>query len=387
MTDNDRRAFANKGGFALPAAIGALVIIGILVTAGFYMARQELRIGVASNHANMAVNFAQAGANEVMANWNGYQLNNIALWSDTTITDTLDTGIWSVSISKTSDHMFYLSATGEVTQGGDMWSGSSRTIGIVTKLLFADITPPAALTTMGEVKVHGTAEIIGTDEQPPGWGGYCGPDQDMPGLVVDDEDLIDDNGGISGTPPWEEDPTLALESFTNFGDMDWAELTTLAQLEGKDVTGLGLNISTVEPEVTGGVCDTSEDTNWGDPSDPTAPCGAYFPLIYHGGSLRTQGGGVGQGVLLVEGDLDLRGGFIFHGIIIVQGSFETQGGETVYGAVMAGNAMVDPLAFGGNSVIQYSSCGVHRALLNNASLSRARPLDQRSWVDLSTVVN
>ncbi len=30
-------------GFALPTAIGALVIVAILVTAGFYTARQELR--------------------------------------------------------------------------------------------------------------------------------------------------------------------------------------------------------------------------------------------------------------------------------------------------------------------------------------------------------
>ena len=85
-----------RAGFAMPAVIGALVIIGILVTAGFYMARQELRIGVASNHANMAVNIAQAGANEVMANWNGYQLGNIAPWDSTTITGTTQGGNWSV---------------------------------------------------------------------------------------------------------------------------------------------------------------------------------------------------------------------------------------------------------------------------------------------------
>ena len=40
----DRR---NSGGFALPTAVGALVIMGILVTAGLYMAQQEVRIGVA----------------------------------------------------------------------------------------------------------------------------------------------------------------------------------------------------------------------------------------------------------------------------------------------------------------------------------------------------
>ena len=38
-----------------------------------------------------------------------------------------------------------------------------------------------------------------------------------------------------------------------------------------------------------------------------------------------QSGGVGQGILLVDGTLDLRGNFVFYGLIIVQGSFETQG--------------------------------------------------------------
>ena len=89
----------NRRGFALPTVTGALVIIGVLVTAGFFIAQQELRIGVASKHANMAVNIAQAGANEVLGNWNGYQLGNIAVWSDTTITDTIANGIWEVSIA------------------------------------------------------------------------------------------------------------------------------------------------------------------------------------------------------------------------------------------------------------------------------------------------
>jgi hypothetical protein len=47
LQNTDIRA-ADRGGFALPAAIGALVIMGLLVTAGFFTARQELRIGGAS---------------------------------------------------------------------------------------------------------------------------------------------------------------------------------------------------------------------------------------------------------------------------------------------------------------------------------------------------
>lgn len=373
----------------MPAAIGALVIMAALVSAGFYMARQELRIGVASNYANMAVNVAQAGANEVMANWNGYQLGNIALWGDTTITDTTDIGIWSVNITNTNNVIYYLDATGEITQG-DAWGGATRNIGIVTRLIYADIDPPAALTTRGKVGVKGSASIIGTDVIPVGWGGYCSSTSNAPGVMTNDASQVSSTGGgtISGTPPTAEDSTIVDSTFTNFGDMDWAELSALAQLEGKDVSAWS-NINNTGPSVDGlGGCDESDPFNWGD-INPLGPCGSYFPLIYHAGpTLTIQSGGMGQGMLLVDGTLDLRGSFLFHGIIIVQGTFETQGsGNRIVGAVMASNADLDNQSYVGGSQIQYSSCAVQRSILNNASLSRARPLDRRSWIDLSSVLN
>jgi hypothetical protein len=90
----------------------------------------------------------------------------------------------------------------------------------------------------------------------------------------------------------------------------------------------------------------------------------------------------------VEGDLEIRGGYTFFGIIITQGTFSTGNGtNTIIGAVMASNAADLSQSFLGTSTIQYSSCAVQRAVLNNAALSRARPLDERSWVDLTAVTN
>jgi hypothetical protein len=42
-------------------------------------------------------------------------------------------------------------------------------------------------------------------------------------------------------------------------------------------------------------------------------------------------------------------------------------------------------SLGGNTSITYSSCAVRRAILKNPSLTRVRPLQIRSWVDLSDV--
>lgn len=387
MHSTDRR------GFALPAAIGALVIMGLLVTSGFFMARQEVRIGVASNYANMAVNIAQAGANEVMANWNGYQLGNIAVWADTTIVDTIANGIWTVEIRNANNFVYHLDVTGRVTQGGALWAGATRRLGIVTKMVYANIDPPAALTTRGKTVVKGNAAINGADATPASWAPYCTtiPQVDTTGVLTNDTSAIGTSGKgqVIGTPAYDQDSTIVDSTFTHFGDMDWAELTALAAAEGKNISSLGSTVSSTQPAVTaGGRCDESVLTNWGD-TLPSAPCGAYFPLIYHSGpELRIQSGGMGQGVLLVDGTLDLRGGFLFYGIIIVQGDFETQGtGNRIIGAVMASNGLLDEQSITGGSEISYSKCTVMRAILNNSSLSRARPLDQRSWVDLTAVTN
>jgi hypothetical protein len=383
---------SSERGFALPAAIGALVIIGILATAGFYVSRQELRIGVASKHANMAVNIAQAGANEVMANWNGYQLGNIPIWRDTTIVGTVSGGTWTVNIHNANNFLYFLTATGEVTAGGALWAGARRTIGIVTKIRFANIDPAAALTTRGQTVVKGNAAINGNNLVPPSWAPYCAgvPTNNTAGVLTNDTSLIGTSGKgqVLGSPPYNQDPNIVDSTFTNFGDMNWDELKALAIAEGKNVTSLGGNINNTAPAVTGGRCNTSVLTNWGD-TLPSAPCGTYFPLIYHGGPvLRIQSGGIGQGVLLVDGTLDLRGNFVFYGIIILQGDFETQGnGNRIVGAVMASNGRLENQSITGGSEVRYSRCAVQRAILNNASLSRARPLDARSWVDLTAATN
>jgi len=390
------RIDSRHGGFALPAVIGALVIIGILAAAGFFTARQELRIGVASAHTNLAVNIAQAGVNEVMANWNGYQLASILPWEDTTLTDTIADGIWTVTIANANDYVYFLTATGQVTRGGAMWAGATRTLGLSAKMLFADINPPGALTTRGDVAVGGSAVVDGTNYTPPTWAPYCStvPTNDTTGIVVNDTtsgnpSTIGAAAEIVGNPSYDQDPSLVDTTFTDFGNLTWPELVTYAQIDGTDITSLGSNINTVGPDPASGTgtCNRSNLRNWGD-TIPTAPCGSYFPLLYHGNNLDVQSNSYGQGILLVEGNLRIRVGFTFYGIIITQGTFTTGvGNNLVVGAVLASNAADLNETVSGSSRIQYSRCAVTRAVLNNAAISRARPLEERSWVDLSAAIN
>jgi len=179
-------------GFALPAAIGALVIVGVLVTAGFYMARQEVRIGVASQKGAEAFYLAEYGLAEVMDSWNASRMAALTSWTDTTISDTLSYGHYSVAVQRMSSRLFYLNSLGTITEGGALLGGAQRRAGLIVRLFTGEISPPAALTTRGPTYLKGSAEIHGEDMYPPGWSSYCtNALTDMPGVVHGDTVIME----------------------------------------------------------------------------------------------------------------------------------------------------------------------------------------------------
>ncbi|MHB1193353.1 MAG: hypothetical protein ACYC6F_09925 [Longimicrobiales bacterium] len=384
-----------KSGFAMPAAVGALVIVGVLVTAGFYMANQELRIGVANRNAALAVNLAQSSNNRILIN-NSQTLSAMPIWGVTTLSDTADEGISSVEVTRLSTFLYFLDATSTVTEGGALWSGGSRRVGLVARLVTADIDPPAALTTQGTLNYGGSAQIHGLDGSPSGddggladWTSTCPTTglSDKPGILIDDTLNIDWNGNeakivanMTGTPLYTQDTTLTAESMLEFGDMGWEGMVALAD---KVYTGTP---SSIGPIVASGVCNTSVKDNWGDPLDSSSPCFNYFPIIYYGGAELSLTQGVGQGILLIEGDLKVAGGFEFYGPVYVKGTLTTTGsGGHFWGGVTAANVNIEDVTVLGDAVISYSSCAINRALLNNSALTKVRPIAMRSWVDLSGI--
>ena len=375
-------------GYALPIAVFALVVVGVITTAGFFMARQEGRIGVANEQAGTAFYLTEQGLVDVISDWDKDAFAALPLWGDTTLTETYsDVGNVTTQITRMTDYLYFLDATGTVTQGGDRLSGASRRVGMMLRLNAADIEPPAALVVRGTITLSGTAEIHGEDEVPPGWNSQCtGAIEDKPGIITDDSTNVETSGNaeITGTPQVQQDATIADSTFTMFGDLTWAQLTSLA-----DITITGSSISTIAPDSTAaGACNTGQAflANWGNPENLGAACSDWFPIIHLTTHVNIQGGGVGQGVILAEGNVDLRGNFVFYGIIIAQGTVQTQGsGNRIYGGVMAGNADFESQSLTGGSVLTNSTCAARRAVLNSAGLTRVRPLVSRSWVDLSAV--
>ena len=93
-------------------------------------------------------------------------------------------------------------------------------------------------------------------------------------------------------------------------------------------------------------------------------------------------GDLGQGVLLVNGNLNIQGGFVFYGQIIARGTVKLTGtGNHVYGGVMAANVIdsTSSSQLSGNSSIHYSKCALTSVFINSSTATRA---PQRSWIEL-----
>ncbi|MFC1791606.1 hypothetical protein ACFL0I_03975 [Gemmatimonadota bacterium] len=236
--------------------------------------------------------------------------------------------------------------------------------------------------------------VDGHDHNPGAWPGLCDPPgASKPGILIDDLDNVDDKGNAletDGIPPMAEDPSLTPEDLLTFGDLTWDELVQLAE----KVYAPNYRARTLEPDSmwvgNEWVCNEGLETNWGAPTDPTNACGSYFPIIYTRGDLTIAANGRGQGILLIQGDLTITGAHTFYGPVIIRGTLWASGGGAIsnfVGGVTAANIVLDDSRITGNALIEYSSCAVNRAILNNSALTRVRPIENRSWVDLSSVIS
>lgn len=382
--------FHAERGFALPVAIFSLVVVGLLVTGAFFTSRQEARISQSTERAVTAFYTTERALNQVLAGWRQSNYSWMETWEDTTLTGTIDDVDYDVDVLRLTDRLFFLDATGTLNEG-NLLAGASRRVGVLVRLTSPDIDPPGALTIQGQVQVGGSSEINGGDDTPTGWSAsVCDTTSyaDMPALVTNDTTAISYSGNnyeITGTPALVQDSALSDDSFTDFGDMGWDDIVAVAEKtysSGTTITTVAADSSLVSGTYE---CQTSTTSNWGSPTKPNGVCGSYFPIIYGQGNLKISSSGNGQGILLIEGDLEITGGFSFYGIAIVLGRLKTTGtGGHIYGAVMAANVDLETSQVLGNAVIQYSSCAVETAILNS-TVTRAAPLADRSWIDLSSI--
>ena len=380
------RSLSDERGIALAVAVFALVVIGALVAGTFFAGRLEQMAGRNTFMAAQAAEAAEAGLNDAVAGQTATGLLNLPINSNlgagTPLAD-LPVGNRTTAtrtINRLTENVFLVRSIGTRTDaaGGQL---ASRTIGQLIRLMQPDIAVNAGLTALGNVTITGGAEVTGMDGVPPSWvdpSVSCPPLGNVTGVRYNGGTLtITGAGDVAGAPDSTLDGTL---NPTDMQD-DFNKLKALATLI---ITNP--NPPEMAPAYTASVpprCDTTVQTNWGEPILPTDPCFDYFPIIYRNGNLKLQGGR-GQGILLVEGDLEATGGMIFYGPVMVTGTLSTSGnsgqGAKFFGGVIAGNVALDDLSkLAGGALVSYSSCSIHRALQHSATVGT---LAERSWVQL-----
>jgi len=127
---------------------------------------------------------------------------------------------------------------------------------------------------------------------------------------------------------------------------------------------------TPAPHEVWGRCDEVAPWSWGDPDRPSGPCGAHFALRGAPSSL-TVVGGVGQGVLVVDGDLELSAAARFYGVVVVSGRLVVSGGSRLVGAAVA----YEGVTVSDDATVTRSVCRAAIALASvRGRLAAARPL-------------
>jgi hypothetical protein len=370
----------NERGAVLLVAIIGLIVAGSLVTALVSVTVRDHREGRNTRTMGQAFAAAEDGLSMTIGNWGGGTYAGLAVGDSAVQTGATPSGVgsYTTTVKRLNNELFIVDVL-----GNDANSGARQRVGAFVKLRLLEMDIQAALTTRGATRLGGSAEIHGMDESPYQWTG-CAPDSDLAGIRMPDLDDISFQGNncrdfacVDGAPVAQEDPSMGDSTFYEYGDTDWDGLVAMAT---KTVPAGMTGVAFAPNFLAGGQCNTSDIANWGDPLNPSSTCGGYFPIIYAPNGLQVNQG-VGQGILLVDGDFRVTGRFDFYGIVIVKGVLETAGGGNTgshfRGAVMAANAYLEDNTVTGNAVVNYSSCSVQRALQSAGSGAMLR---SRGWL-------
>ena len=378
-----------REGFALFMALGALVIIGVLVAGSSFISVQEVRLGQNALVQTRAFSAAEFGLNKIQADWDktpNLQMSNGAKFDTAYSLSGLDSV--KVRYIRLNNETFWIVSEGRATVGNAVL-GSSRTavkrVGAILRLRIPTIKANGAFTTAGDVTTQGSPLINGTNTSPPGWTGCASsgsPDTLSKAGIVAPADATIEIGSSkqvvgNPTPVVRDEVAANPDTYVKFGDETWSALVAQArQISGGD------HGADIGPVAQDGYCDKSSDVNWGEPHrgvGTVADCYNYFPIIYSPSSLHLNGNGRGQGILLINGDFQVNGTFEFYGLVIASGKVTAGNGTAnIYGAVMSASAELTS-SFGGTIDVNYSQCGLERAMRGSAQVVQAR---ERAWTEL-----
>ena len=375
-----------RKGFAMFMALGALVIIGVLVAGSSYVTLQETRLGQNSIVQTRAFSAAEYGLNKIQADWDKTPNLQMANGASFDTNYALAQGTCKVRYTRLNNETFWIVSEGRASAGNAV--SASRTavkrVGAILRLRIPTIRANGAITTAGNIVIQGSPQVSGLNTMPAGWSDCDPTAPHLAGIVATPTATvsIQKPTQVLGVPQVLRDP-LASDSntYVRYGDETWNALRSQANVTVTNGTGP----ATVAPSVSlvDGSCNKQDQANWGEPwrtPGYVAACVNYFPIIYSTTSLALNQGR-GQGILLVEGDGRINGTFEWFGLIVARDDItKGNGNGKITGAIMARNANLgDGSEVLGNITVNYSQCSLEHAMRGSASVLQAK---QRAWAEL-----
>src|SRR5216117_1832233 len=362
-----RTTLQSEKGMALLMALGAIVIIGVLIGGVVFVTTQDYRIGGNTVRQARAAAAAELGLNRLAQDWN-LANNQRQVGNPLVISYTAPRGA-SAKVTVTRVSGVYFWAVSEGTAGAlGSQATARRRYGTFFRLDIPQMNFMGAITTQGNTTINGNVTVNGNDAAPGGWTS-CSTGSNVAGAAISPTTTATVNGSVTvnGNPPVLTTPAASdTNTYFNYGNSNYWSLANSANL----VYPGGTSLNGVLPIAAGATCVASLlPANWGEPNHatPASPCETYFPTIHVLGDLSVNTGR-GQGVLLVDGDMTVAGNFVFTGAVIVRGGLKMSGtGNKITGAVMAASVSVnDDVALSGNTSLQYSSCALQASLSASA---------------------
>lgn len=370
---------AGREGFGLPTAVMSIVVFSALALLGIALARHEVRRQVDITSQSRAFYAAETGLARGLENWNR---PDILGRGDSWIVDQGSlpgVGQYTVRATKLDDGST-VQPVFSIESEGRAPIGRTQVAALLATTVPLGSPVRGALKAKGRVRVVGQSDVDGWDSVPAPWNVACpAAAGGMTGVVMSDTSKVSKQGAatVEGNPPIDE--LADTTGWFDFGSFSYQAVTGMA-----DITlpgGTNVSSGPAPSYLVDGSCDTSDNYNWGDPDNPTLPCGDWFPIIHATGDLTAAGGGSGQGILLVDGDFSACGGFTFYGVIVALGEVKSCGsGFKLVGGVVSGETELTHSGgmVAGSNRIQFSACAVERAL-SRGKAARPEPLNERPW--------
>lgn len=377
-------ASGSRRGMALIGALGGVIVIGVVMSGVIFMSTQESRAATGVFGQERAFRAAEAGLNTALAGWNPVAMS--ALPIGYVHSQTYGESDWAATVraTKLTSNLFSLVSTATV-HPGTSWEARKST-GLAVRTAPPEFNFLGALTVREGLRIGGSSFISGVDANPPSWDGCAATTDTLPGIVQGMQGGVNWQGCpalncVQGDPKFLKDERAdSLDTYFDFGDLDWAALTAMAT---KVYPG-GTSVGSIAPVESNGVCATGVLNNWGQPlhTIPAGACENYFPITHFSGpgTSKITSGGSGQGIVLVDDNLEISGGLEFYGVMIVRGTITTTGnGGRIRGVLMAANVNSADNIVLGDATVRFSSCAVERARAGAAIPLR---IAERPWVDI-----